>query len=137
LVLDELRSHIFKVKLARTDTVNALKEAIKDKKKHAFQHVDAGALVLWRVFIPKNEKSRLVNDKIVVPLKRLAPLCMDQSADDHIHIAVKRPPVGELDWFIARSSDQPLVDLPLPCFAPSDVSRSDEVLTRKWRRPRR
>jgi hypothetical protein len=35
-------------------TVGTLRKAIKDEKEHAFQHVDADALLLWKVSIPVN-----------------------------------------------------------------------------------
>jgi Crinkler effector protein N-terminal domain len=47
LVHGEPRSHIFPVKIAGTESVGALKKAIKDEKKPAFDHVPADTLVLW------------------------------------------------------------------------------------------
>ena len=42
-------SRIFPVKIASTESVGTLKEWVKDKKKHAFEHVDAEALNVWKV----------------------------------------------------------------------------------------
>ena len=41
--------HVFPLEIAETKTVGALKEAIKEKKKPAFDHVVADTLNLWRV----------------------------------------------------------------------------------------
>jgi len=55
MVQGEARSHIFPVKIARTESVGDLKDAIKDKKQLAFQHIDADALVLWEVSLSVDE----------------------------------------------------------------------------------
>jgi hypothetical protein len=39
----------FSLKIAGAETVSALKEAIKEKKKVSFEHVDADTLKLWKV----------------------------------------------------------------------------------------
>ena len=39
----------FSLKIAGTETVSALKKAIKEKKKLAFDHVPADTLKLWKV----------------------------------------------------------------------------------------
>ena len=49
LVLGDDTSGIFGVQIASTDTVGALKEAIKEMKENVFRNVDADALQLWRV----------------------------------------------------------------------------------------
>jgi hypothetical protein len=41
--------HIFSVKINCTESVGTLKKAIKEEKKHAFQHVDADTLNIWKV----------------------------------------------------------------------------------------
>ena len=51
-MLGESRSHIFPVKIAGTESVGALKKAIKNEKKPAFYHVPADTLVLWKVAFP-------------------------------------------------------------------------------------
>jgi hypothetical protein len=37
------------VEISRDALVSVLKELIKNKKPHAFQHVDADSLELWKV----------------------------------------------------------------------------------------
>jgi hypothetical protein len=49
LVLGESISHAFPIKIVEAETVGALKVAIKEQKKHKFEHVDADALNLWKV----------------------------------------------------------------------------------------
>ena len=53
-VHDDDPRHVFPVKIARTESVGTLKKAIKEEKKVALKHVDAGALQLWKVSIPVN-----------------------------------------------------------------------------------
>jgi hypothetical protein len=48
-VTDEDHRNIFPIEIARTRTVGALKDAIKDKRKRAFEDVDSSSLVLWKV----------------------------------------------------------------------------------------
>ena len=61
---------IFLVEIATTKTVGALKQAIKEEKKHAFQDIDAKTLNLWKVFIPLND------DKFHHKLKKTSILPM-------------------------------------------------------------
>jgi hypothetical protein len=55
--------NVFPVKIASTESVGTLKDAIKDKKKHVFQHVDADALEIYKVAFP-------VDDGLEAKLKR-------------------------------------------------------------------
>jgi hypothetical protein len=71
----------------------ALKDAIKEKKKHAFQGVDADALVLWNVSIPadesleeKLEKLNLADKHPLRPLVELSSLFADQPVGGHLNI---------------------------------------------------
>jgi hypothetical protein len=41
--------NVFSIEIASTKNVSALKELIKDEKKHAFNRVPADTLVLWKV----------------------------------------------------------------------------------------
>ena len=103
LVLGHDASHIFPIEIAERKTVGALKDAIKDKKEHAFQHVDADALLLWKVSIPVNRnltenlsKLDFADEGSLLPVKRLSGVFSDQTKDEHLHIVVRLPP-GELD----------------------------------------
>jgi hypothetical protein len=98
LVLGEPRGHIFPVEIAATKTVGALKDAIKEKKQHTFQHVDADALVLWRVSVPDNEDlvetlRDLVDEKSLSPVHGLSKVFSNKPEDGYLHIVVKGPSI--------------------------------------------
>jgi hypothetical protein len=105
LVLGHDASHIFPIEIAESKTVGALRKAIKDEKEHAFQHVDADALLLWKVSIlvdrslTKNiSKLDFVDEGSLLPVKRLSGVFSDQPEDEHLHIVVRVPPAGECEW---------------------------------------
>jgi len=56
LVLGEDSSHIFAVEIDVRKKVSALKELLKDKKKHTFKDVDADALKIFKVSFPVDHK---------------------------------------------------------------------------------
>jgi hypothetical protein len=72
LVLGDGPSHIFGVEIKDNKKVSDLKEFIKDKKKHAFQHVDADALEVYKVSFP-------VDDGLDAKLRRF------QAEHDGVH----------------------------------------------------
>ena len=55
LVAGDDPDHIFTIEIADTKNVGGLKDAIKDKKKLTFQHVDADALVIQKVSLSVDE----------------------------------------------------------------------------------
>ena len=98
-IYDEDPARIFPVEIAATKTVGALKKAIKHEKRHAFEHVDADTLDLWKVAIPADENLegdlKMLNlDDVqpLSPLAKLASLFADHPVDDHLDIVVKAPP---------------------------------------------
>jgi hypothetical protein len=103
-VLNDDTSHIFPIEIAESKTVGALRKAIKDEKRHAFKHVDADTLVLWKVSIPVNRsltenlgKLNFVDEGSLLPVNRLSKVFSDQPEEEHLHIVVRSPPAGELD----------------------------------------
>ena len=105
LVLGHDASHIFPIEIAERKTVGALKDAIKDKKEHAFQHVDADALLLWKVSIlvdrslTKNiSKLDFVDEGSLLPVEELSDVFSDSLSRKHLHIVVRVPPAGECEW---------------------------------------
>ena len=48
-VLGDDPERVFSVKIAKSETVDALKDAIKEKKQNAFVNLDADSLDLWKV----------------------------------------------------------------------------------------
>ena len=49
IVLSDDPSHVFPVKIARTESISTLKKMIKEEKKPAFDHVPTDTLSLWKV----------------------------------------------------------------------------------------
>ena len=66
-MLDDDPSRIFPVQISGTASVGTLKKLIKDEQKHAFQHVDADDLRLFKVSFP-------VDDGLDAKLKRFDPI---------------------------------------------------------------
>jgi hypothetical protein len=82
---------------------------IKEKKKQAFQHVDADTLNIFRVSFPMDDideldatlnRFRPEHDPangvhfLSMPVKRLKGV-FGGLIDEHIHVVVLRPPAGE------------------------------------------
>ena len=104
LVLGHDASHIFPIEIAERKTVGALKDAIKDKKRPAFDHVPADTLILWQVSIPVNRnltehlsKFDFVDEGSLFPVKRLSGVFSVPPEDEHLHIVVRVPPAGEYE----------------------------------------
>jgi hypothetical protein len=99
---DDNPSHIFPVKIEKTALVGTLKEVIKDKKKPAFEHVDADTLVLWRVSIPvggsfKQNLSKLdfVDEQSLSAVDELSEVFAESPVAKHVHVIVRSFPIGE------------------------------------------
>ena len=96
---------IFLVEIATTKTVGALKQAIKEEKKHAFQDIDAKTLDLWKVSIPLNDDKfhhklknlDLANELPLSARQQLSSVFLDQPTDDRLSIVIA--PVGEREPF--------------------------------------
>ncbi|KAL4080401.1 hypothetical protein J3A83DRAFT_651 [Scleroderma citrinum] len=106
-VLGDTPDHIFPVEIALTKTVGALKEAIKDKKPHAFRSVDADQLVLYRT---SNEVATLDDDDALMealadtsgrghhkldPRGTLLKIFKDVPSPEALHILVQLPSTRE------------------------------------------
>jgi Crinkler effector protein N-terminal domain len=98
-VLGEDPSHIFTIEIEHTKTASVLRKAIKDEKKITFQHVDADALVLRKVYLPiDNHLKENVENAVyesLSPVDELSDIFPDPLAKKHLHIVVKAPPAGE------------------------------------------
>ena len=118
-VLGDQADRVFPVKIAGTESVGNLKDAIKEK---AFNHIPAHTLDLWKVSVHSFDAPRLTPDRLdlwqvsvladdslqeavrnlgldgVKPLssvKRLSGLYNDAlPAEGHVHIVIRRPPNG-------------------------------------------
>jgi len=106
LVLGDDPSHVFPVEIASNKTVGTLKELIKEKKQHAFEHVDADTLELFKVSFPvdddlhatlKNFHSERDAGRVQYLSRSVARLkgLFGDLDDEHIHLIVQPPPAGE------------------------------------------
>jgi len=88
-------NRIFPVKIAPTETVGALKDAIKAKKKKRFEHVDADALGLWNVSIPVDNALKNLESvdfglgSLLPPTEELSTLFPKAPAKRQLHVVVK------------------------------------------------
>jgi hypothetical protein len=104
-------NHIFPVKIASTESVGTLKEAIKDKKKVALQHIDADTLTLWKLSIPVDDNFEnakgidLKDEELLSPVHRLSSIFPDPLPQRHLHIIIKLPPGKS----ISSTSERPLL----------------------------
>lgn len=100
-------SQVFPVKIANNKLVSALKEAIKDKKKPALDHVDADSLKLWKVSIPVNDgfKENVSNIELrdkeaLSPVQELSDIFSGVPTRKHVHIIVHAPLASECKWLV-------------------------------------
>ncbi|KAE9386906.1 hypothetical protein BT96DRAFT_771244, partial [Gymnopus androsaceus JB14] len=98
LVLGDKRNHIFPVKIAETESVGSLKEAIKEKKHAAFPHIDADALELWNVSEPVDqhlennlEKANFREKESLSPVDKLSKIFPNLPVEGCLHIVVWCP----------------------------------------------
>ena len=102
-MLGDDASHIFSVEIPKSKTVSTLKDAIKVKKSHTFQHIDADILVLWKVSIAvngnlaENFDPDIINDDPLLPVDLLSDIFSSAPVPRQLHIVVQAPPAGELD----------------------------------------
>ena len=110
LVLGNDPSLIFPVEIAGTESVGALRESIKDKKKSAFDDVPAHTLNIFMVFCPVNDDLGAVLKRfrpehdpsngvhyLSNPAKRLKEAFEDY-IDKHIYVIVQPPRECQLLW---------------------------------------
>ena len=100
LVLGDTEQHIFTVETEPTKTVGTLKKLIKEENKHAFQHIDAKTLVLWKVSKPYDEIKNLKDQDLppsesLIPVKRLSTLFQDHVTGENVDIIIKTPEPGK------------------------------------------
>jgi hypothetical protein len=102
-VLNDDTSHIFPIEIGGNKTVGALRKAIKDEKRPAFDHVPADTLVLWKFSIPVSQnladnlsKFDFVDEGSLLPMEELSEAFSDSPGRKCLHIVVRVPP-GELD----------------------------------------
>ncbi|KAF9180525.1 hypothetical protein BGZ50_006168 [Haplosporangium sp. Z 11] len=92
-------TNAFSVKVPSSDTVNDLKEPIKNKKLVDFEHVDANNLTLWHVAHPiiaaNKHQSALLNaiDSLTEldPTDDIADVFTETPPKKTIHVIIRRP----------------------------------------------
>jgi hypothetical protein len=96
-VLGEDSTRIFSVEIDGDKNVAGLKEAIKEKKKSAFDHIDADSLDVWNVSIPIDEDPNLeaqvknmgLHEKnSLLPVKPLSGI-FQNVVQQHLHVIVR------------------------------------------------
>lgn len=104
MVFGDGPKHIFPVKIAGTESVGALKKAIKIEKQHLLQHVDADNLDLWKVSLPVDEslKENLINlfhEESLSPVDGLSSVFPNMPKERYLHIVVNESSIepGEAD----------------------------------------
>ncbi|KAG1834019.1 hypothetical protein DFJ58DRAFT_735930 [Suillus subalutaceus] len=98
-VLGDDPLHVFEIKIAPTESVSALQNAIKEQNKHEFDGVDAKALKLWKVDLPVDEMIEhslssltLGTMKSLSPVTKLQKVFSEIPEDEHLHIVIEGPP---------------------------------------------
>ena len=99
-ILGDSSDRIFPVKIASTDSVGGLKQAIKAQKSLTFQAIEADALDLYQVSISiKDFDAKLANARSPEDVEgsaKLHPLdelqeCLSSPLKKHIHVILQRP----------------------------------------------
>ena len=103
LVFGDDGNHIFLVKIAKSEIVCALREAIKSKKRPAFDHIPADALVLWKVsvLVDQSLTTTLYNRAFDDPL-----LPLDLLSDGFVVGCLLRPPCSKQTPYRGVSTDR-------------------------------
>jgi hypothetical protein len=126
-VLGDDTSQVFEVKIANTESVSALKKAIKNEKI-ALQHFDADSLTLCKVSIPGGRHLQqnlanldLTNETSLSSMDDLVDVFSHEPPRKHLHIVVK-PPDGER---LSRNLSLLIThDIPCSSCLPNGVVRS-------------
>ena len=130
LVQGDDLSHLFTVKIGKSENVSTLKDMIKEKKTHAFRNIDADSLVLWKVSMPTDGLDTqdpgivdLDDHQALLPMDALSEVFSnDEPLRKYLHIVVRSPPhaAGEFSAIIlTRSSATLTLSLIIHCSHPT------------------
>jgi len=90
----------FTVEIPKNKNVSILKDLIREKKAHHFEHVDASDLDLWQVSFPIDDLHSK-NPPTLGPKLRSNKLLSDMFPSEldinHIHVVARPPGQGEYD----------------------------------------
>jgi hypothetical protein len=94
--------HVFTIEIEGSKNVSALKKAIKEEKKPAFDNIPADVLQLWKVAIPVNDGFKenvgnieLEDEEALSPVVKLSKVFLFQPEDEDLHIIVRSPSTSE------------------------------------------
>ncbi|KAJ8583479.1 hypothetical protein M405DRAFT_799244, partial [Rhizopogon salebrosus TDB-379] len=98
LVLGDGPQHVFPLEIARTGTVNILKDLISDNIRHTFRGVNADILNVWKVSLPIDDslEHRLSSFNLdpkqpLSPAVRMFGMFPKFPEYKHLHIVIQRP----------------------------------------------
>jgi hypothetical protein len=101
-VTGEPPERVFSVKIEATEKVLALKEAIKEKKKPAYDHIPPDTLDIWNVsvsdvhtLIEQPSNVNFADDPPLPAMERLSNIFSGVPEEGHLHIVVKSPIIGK------------------------------------------
>ena len=114
-VLGDDSTRIFPVKIDRDENIGTLKDAIKEKKKPAFDHITADSLDVWNVSIPidgdTNLQAQVKNLKVLdtrslLPVQKLSDIFRNV-VEKYLHVIV-RTSTGECspDFCLSSSNNR-------------------------------
>jgi hypothetical protein len=90
--------HVFEVKIGEDESVAALKDVIKEKKRPYFDDVPADTLMLWKVSIPydanleqKVNETEFDDNTALRPLLKLSTSFSVRPVEGNVHIVVDPP----------------------------------------------
>jgi hypothetical protein len=106
-VLGDDPKRVFSVEIAKTKTVDALKDAIKEKKKHTFDGIDADRLDLWKVsnLIQHTDNDESISLKVDIDLTTNSDLLNSIKEEDNIRDAIELKPWSRLSKLFAGGAD--------------------------------
>jgi len=96
IVVGDTPDHIFPVKIASTECIGALKDAIKEKRTKFFEQVDATSLRISKVSLPIDENFRsdieafCSGKELQHPTTRISKVFSDL-LDEEVHVLVRAP----------------------------------------------
>jgi hypothetical protein len=95
-ILGDHYEHVFTVKISRNENVDDLKDAIKVKKHHSLNDIDADTLILYKVSIEHNPQlaehvAALELNEDLPPLYKLSEVFANGLPWNHVHVVVETP----------------------------------------------
>ncbi|KAF5348318.1 hypothetical protein D9756_010458 [Leucocoprinus leucothites] len=105
-VLGDSINGIFIVNIGSQESISALKDIIKEKRKPEFDHVPAATLALWKVSVPVGEIEGLGRETLdtrLLPTFDLSQEFLHSLDNDHLHVVIEAPGSRESQWSFTAS----------------------------------